>query len=247
MKTISYLPFFIVATFFSCSKQDNTPAPPPTPLPVANFNYTGNTLAPATISFSNQSTNASSYLWDFGDGGNSTSTLNNPTYTYTKGGTYTVKLTATGNGATNFVTKTVNIQSPTAVKILSVKITGLPFLDPSCNCSWDNNSGPDVYFQLANSSGSIILTGNNFDNVTPSMLPLTWTVTPAFQITNFTSGFAIVVWDKDTNDFPSNPDDAIGYTFDFQFSTWANSGYPKTISLSSPNSQLKIEIAVEWL
>lgn len=47
---------------------------------------------PATIKFFNQSTDADSYLWDFGDG--TTSTEENPEHTYTGKGNYDVTLTA---------------------------------------------------------------------------------------------------------------------------------------------------------
>lgn len=57
---------------------------------------TGTTIyIPAMVELINESVNADSYLWDFGDG--TTSTDPNPLHTYTKGGVYHVKLTATNN------------------------------------------------------------------------------------------------------------------------------------------------------
>lgn len=58
--------------------------------PEADFSFGGNEF---TVDFTNNSTNATIYLWDFGDG--NTSTENNPTHTYATGGTYMVNLTAT--------------------------------------------------------------------------------------------------------------------------------------------------------
>lgn len=61
--------------------------------PVADF--TADPLAgtaPLAVTFTNQSTDADSYLWAFGDG--VTSSLANPTHTYTQTGVYTVTLTA---------------------------------------------------------------------------------------------------------------------------------------------------------
>ncbi|MCX7863280.1 MAG: PKD domain-containing protein [Bacteroidales bacterium] len=63
-------------------------------VPVANFYAIQDTLyLPNAIAlFVNQSQNATSYLWDFGDG--STSTQTNPWHQYTQIGTYTVTLIA---------------------------------------------------------------------------------------------------------------------------------------------------------
>ena len=67
-------------------------------LPVANF--TSNVTSgknPLTVQFTDLSTNATSWYWDFGDGFNSTE--QNPIHTYSTAGNYTVNLTAiNGNG-----------------------------------------------------------------------------------------------------------------------------------------------------
>jgi PKD repeat protein len=51
-------------------------------------------VAPANITFTNLSANATSYLWDFGDG--TTSTTENPTHVYSNLGVFNVTLTADG-------------------------------------------------------------------------------------------------------------------------------------------------------
>lgn len=66
----------------------------------------GNPMTSETVTFTNTTTNAVSYAWNFGDG--QTSTLQNPTHTYTSYGTYTVTMTAThANGCTATQTLTV--------------------------------------------------------------------------------------------------------------------------------------------
>lgn len=67
--------------------------------PIANFTGTGSGCEPFTLTFENLSLYATSYAWDFGDGGQST--LENPTYTYNIPGDYTVSLTAYGPGGEN--------------------------------------------------------------------------------------------------------------------------------------------------
>ena len=56
-------------------------------------------FAPLTVKFSDDSKMATSWAWDFGDGG--TSTEKNPTHTFATVGKYTVKLTATNEIGAN--------------------------------------------------------------------------------------------------------------------------------------------------
>jgi len=64
--------------------------PIPGPAPTAEFSFTA---SGRTITITNTSTLADSYLWEFGDG--QTSTENNPMYTYATDGAFNIKLTAT--------------------------------------------------------------------------------------------------------------------------------------------------------
>ncbi|MFT3884160.1 MAG: PKD domain-containing protein [Flavobacteriales bacterium] len=66
------------------------------PLPTASFIGSGEGCVPYTLALTNTSLQAIGYQWDFGDGG--TSTADNPVYTWTRPGVYTVTLTAQGVG-----------------------------------------------------------------------------------------------------------------------------------------------------
>jgi PKD repeat protein len=83
------------------------------PEPVANFDYsyTDNT-APASVTFSNYSTDAEEYLWDFGDG--NTSTTHSPTHIYEDGGNFSITLKATGRGGESSISKSITIVDPTS-------------------------------------------------------------------------------------------------------------------------------------
>ncbi len=92
------LPAFLM--FISCYDSGYEEFIPPT----GNVNdiqpntlFTTSTSSDDSLSliFRSYSTDAASYLWDFGDGG--TSTEANPDYTYTTGGLYTVTLTTTSS------------------------------------------------------------------------------------------------------------------------------------------------------
>jgi PKD repeat protein len=90
------------------------PAPVP---PVAVFDGTPTSgTAPHYVAFNDDSANSpTSWEWTFGDG--TTSTLRNPSHSYTKAGTYTVSLKATNAGGSNTLTKagyiTVTTATPT--------------------------------------------------------------------------------------------------------------------------------------
>lgn len=78
------------------------------PEPVANFVMSKTSAyVGETITFTNQSSNASSYSWSFGDGG--MSTTENPTHAYAGPGSFTVTLTATGPGGENTTSKSITI------------------------------------------------------------------------------------------------------------------------------------------
>jgi PKD repeat protein len=63
------------------------------------------------FTFTNTSTGASSYTWNFGDG-STPSTDENPTYTYTSPGSYRVQLEAsTSNGCNDFVQRTITVSA----------------------------------------------------------------------------------------------------------------------------------------
>ncbi len=67
--------------------------------------------SPCVVKFTNQSTGAKTYLWDFGEGGASTDA--NPTYTFKKAGKWDVKLTATGdNNCSTMFTESVTVNTP---------------------------------------------------------------------------------------------------------------------------------------
>jgi surface protein len=66
--------------------------------PALNANFTANTTSgnvPLTVTFTDSTIGSpNSWLWDFKNDGTATSTQQNPTYTYTTTGTYSVKLTS---------------------------------------------------------------------------------------------------------------------------------------------------------
>lgn len=101
--------------------------PPPTVL--ASGTPSSVTLGSA-VSFSSSGSNASSYLWDFGDG--SSSTQSNPAHTYNAIGTYTVTLTGTVGACTNSTTITIVVVG-SGVGILDYSLSEALSIKPNPN------------------------------------------------------------------------------------------------------------------
>ena len=113
----------MVAQFGNCSDSVTHSI---TILPVPTAAFTANPLSgcavPLVVNFSNQSTGAVNYEWDFGDG--NTGAGINPQHIYTAFGTYTVRLIATNfEGCSDTLTRTayIRIQAPEAT------INNLPY------------------------------------------------------------------------------------------------------------------------
>ncbi len=75
-------------------------------VPLAGFDFVINDL---DVAFVNESIDADSYEWDFGDGGESTSM--NPNHSYPSDGTYLVTLIATNDCGTDTITSEVTISN----------------------------------------------------------------------------------------------------------------------------------------
>jgi PKD repeat protein len=124
------------------------------PFPAANYTQLINNQ---TVTFTNSSTNATSYLWDFGDG--MTSTEASPVHTYISAQTYTVKLTASNQCSsttkTGFVVLTTKVQELTS----DYKLNILP--NPSSgdfSVQLESPRTEDVQLNLFNAQGALLKT-----------------------------------------------------------------------------------------
>lgn len=87
-------------------------------------------IAPLTVQFNNTSTNASTYLWQFGD--NQTSNLMNPSHVYNVG-VFSVSLTADSNVKTrnNYITVTSGLQANFTYSIVGFSKRKVHFINTS--------------------------------------------------------------------------------------------------------------------
>lgn len=99
----------VILNFSSCKKENEESGLK------AVFSYVADGYK---VNFTNFSTNATEYNWDFGDGSGQTSTAKAPQYIFTKKGDFLVSLTAKSGGQTSVFKDTVSITGP------NIKIDG---------------------------------------------------------------------------------------------------------------------------
>lgn len=124
-----------------------------------------------SVSFTNTSSNATSYMWEFGDGG--TSTEVNPSHTYTEDGTYTVTLSATNDCGTTIYEETITIVTvPVAAFTFNSNVGCAPLVVDFANTSSDNAT--DYFWEF---EGGTPATSTEKDPVVTWNTPGTYTVT----------------------------------------------------------------------
>ncbi len=169
-----------------------------TPLPTADFLFF--VLPNNDVQFSDLSQNASSWLWDFGDG--TTSTAQNPTHTYTIEADYTVTLTVSNDCGTVSLQQDVSVfLAPTAGFFVQDSVLGCQTVTVDFqNTSSPNATSFDWSFPGGNPATSVL------EN--PSVLYSTsGTYTAQLVVTNglgtdmVTQTFTVQVYDLPTADF----------------------------------------------
>lgn len=157
----------------ACKKDDGAEAF----VPRSDFSISkSNWYMSTTFQFTNKAVYAATYLWDFGDG--TTSSNPNPTHKFSSSGDFTIKLTVTNSsGKTAVSQRTITVLPiPTQVKIKSIKLNTISL------SGWDAGNGPDIYFKIQNGSSLIYTSKEIKQDVTASMLPLTWTLANAVSV-----------------------------------------------------------------
>jgi PKD repeat protein len=205
-----------------------------------------------TVTFTNNSTNATSYSWNFGDG--QTSTQTNPTHTYANNGNYTVTLTATNNCGPAAISQTVNIVLPPTAGFSANNTSGCAPLTvtfnntsnfatsyawsfPGGTPSTSTNANPTVVYSTAgaynvtlivtNSAGSDTLTLTNYISVAPQPVPgFTSSINGlTATFTNTSTNATSYLWDFGDNQTATLPNPVHTYAADGTY----------TVTLSATN------------
>ncbi|MEZ5070385.1 MAG: PKD domain-containing protein [Bacteroidales bacterium] len=117
MKKIRFAPssllILLVLAAFACKKL---------PEPAFSYEPAENPEAGEVITFVNETPEASSYIWDFGDGTNATDA--SPGHTFESAGNYTIKLSATNEDGEASHSESVTINEATVLGFLVADASG---------------------------------------------------------------------------------------------------------------------------
>ena len=150
------------------------------PIVVANYSANNYGCAPLTVHFTNASTGATAYLWNFG-GGDTTRSVLNPIRTYTAAGTYTAALmvynpTTCNLSDTSFITITVLPTPNPAFTVIydsclnsAMLQNTSTFAGGTMTYSWNYGNGhtstlqnpPDINYGLGTYTATLLTTGSN--------------------------------------------------------------------------------------
>lgn len=179
--------------------------------PTASFSSTSlltRCEAPLTVAFTNTSTGATRYEWDFGDGATSTET--NPVHTYTTRGNFTVKLIAVN--ASGFCSDTiikagfVRINPPNITGIKTIPRNGCAPLTVSFTPEVASSEAISVYAWHFGDGSTSNEPQPSHTYPDPGMYSVTLSVTTLNGCTDsFTLENAVTVTQRPVANFTANP------------------------------------------
>ncbi|NJN27987.1 MAG: PKD domain-containing protein [Cyclobacteriaceae bacterium] len=169
----SVLLFGCTVLLSSCNESD------PLPLSMASFDVLneGTLEKGIAVQFINKSSNASAYVWDYGDG-TKDSLIAAPSHIYADAGDYDVTLTAyTDDGQKSSEIKSIKVKRRVLVGFTVTNISFVNYISETEFVPWDDDeTGPDLVFVFGAQSDDLDnwLFTDTVQNLSPADFPLEW-------------------------------------------------------------------------
>jgi tripartite motif-containing protein 71 len=154
-------------------------------IPLASFTATPTSgTTPLTVTFTDTSTNApTSWIWSFGDGDTTDSTIQNPIHRYSNIGTYTVSMRVTNAAGSNTIIQSnyiiVTAASPGSIYVTSVPAAARIFIN-SIDTGYIT---PYAFTKKAEGSYTVYVNKNGYLTPTPQTKPVTSSQETQFTFT----------------------------------------------------------------
>ena len=224
---IKHLSLFLFATFVvACS---TTSTEPEISLPKASFTY--KTEQPFKVVLTNNSSDATAYEWDFGDGTNSKD--ENPIHRYKSIGVYRVKLIAKNSYSSDVYQTNVEINAPSSCVMTGFSVTKIP----------TNNK----YYQVQLTDDYIVSKTTYFYTtwflLSSANLPYNYTLSSAKTI-DTNNDYVIRLYQYSGSGNPSSGQASGKGDWYAKISSSALKEYPESITCS--NSSAAINVNLKW-
>ena len=191
--------------------------------PVADFSGSPTSgTQPLAVTFTDLSTNSpTSWSWNFGDGG--TSTSQNPSHQYTSAGSYTVSLRATNAGGYDDEVKSnyISVSGPTEVYVYPYNWTSWAGVTLLSGTLTDLQTDNDVYMVYrCNTSNQQFQVEYDWDTTyAPADLSKITVELQWKGSRSDTPGYGLLIWNYSTSTWEGLRDRTLWYTTDTNF-TW---------------------------
>ncbi len=239
----------LAATLGSCSDADSIVSYiTVNPAPTASFSAS-NVCLGDVMNFTNASSGATGYTWDFGDG-SGTSTSASPTYSYSTANTFTVTLIATDGTCSDTITQNVVVNNAPQVSFTaSGATTGCGSLTVNFVNNTTGGGGNSYIWNFGDGTGTSSQTNPSYTYSSPGTYTVTLAATlgscnDADSIVNYitvnpapTASFsASSVCLGDVMNFTNASSGATGYTWDFGDGSGTSTSASPTYSYSTANT-----------
>jgi len=236
MKKILYV-LLSVALFTACKKSEDS-APSPLYVDFTTTGNTGVTTLPKSMTFTaNIPDSADVVTWDFGD--STTATGFKVNHTYSRYGTYNIKISAVNGSRTGERTRRIPF---TIYRKFQINVVDILETDPytSNGFYWDSgNDKPDLTTEITY-PGFVYRSGivlNNVDSGTINIIPPVSTAV-------LDGAIKIEIYDVDTN---LVPDRKIMNYFDFNITDYVLPTLPYPVSAEFVKGRTRLKVVMSWV
>ena len=133
-------------------------------------------------------------------------------------------------------------ETPDRVFVERITIQEIPFTDGQ-GAGWDLLTGPDVFAEFGTNSNIVFSLRPNYRlDVSPSDLPIQWSLATSYEITNWSTNFFVYIWDYD-----ETGDDYIGAPNGFSInSIIAVDGYVTSVTKENSAGTIRAVVTLRW-
>ena len=84
--------------------------------------------------------------------------------------------------------------------------------------------------------------GTTFQDITPQALPLRWTLTPQYEITDFNKSYYVAIYDEDVSGY-----EPIAATYQFRIQDFVDDDFATDSTFRNSNGTIAGRVELRWV